>query len=282
MRSISSNAFAPRARGLSWRGATASVSAHALALGLLALWGILRPPAIAPALPAETPEPIAIEVSFLPAAPAPKTVDTAPAAKPEPKPAPAAPAVAKPAPVRPAEARTVRRAEPRPANPVPRPKPRAVQAHTPPKPTQAELLARRFASENGAPESEAARLARLDAQARAGAAAGAASAQGAPDGVPDTDASGMTGALASRQALYAPNPAYPPELERLGDEGRVRVRLTVAPDGTVSAIALAAPSGRAAFDRAALAAVRRWRFAPLPEGETGLQTGTMTIRFFLR
>lgn len=283
MRSISSNAFAPPAHGLTWRGTSASVAVHAAALAALALWGVLRPPLAAPLEAAATPEPIPVEVSFLPAVPAAKTVDTAPAAKPEPKPAPAAPAAPKPAPLRPAEARTTRREPPRTANPVPRPQRNATQAHTAPQPTQADLLARRFGAANGGAQSEASRLARLDAEARAGAASSRTSeAQGAPDGVPDTDASGMTGALASRQAVYAPNPAYPPELERLGDEGRVVVRLTVTPDGAVSQVALVRSSGRAAFDRAALAAVRRWRFAPLPEGETGLQSGNLPVRFFLR
>lgn len=57
------------------------------------------------------------------------------------------------------------------------------------------------------------------------------------------------------------DPAYPPELLARGIEATVTLFVTVERDGTVGAVSVA-ESGGAAFDEAALAAVRTWRFAP--------------------
>ncbi len=45
-------------------------------------------------------------------------------------------------------------------------------------------------------------------------------------------------------------------------DARVRLRLVVRADGTVGAVTIAASSGRADLDAAALAAARAWRFLP--------------------
>lgn len=57
-------------------------------------------------------------------------------------------------------------------------------------------------------------------------------------------------------------PDYPPESRRRGEEGSVRVSLRVGPDGRVQMAEVIESSGHPALDRAALEAVRRWRFRP--------------------
>jgi len=57
-------------------------------------------------------------------------------------------------------------------------------------------------------------------------------------------------------------PAYPPQSRRLGEEGKVVLRVELDEQGAVSAAQVATPSGFARLDEAALAAVRRWRCTP--------------------
>jgi protein TonB len=51
-----------------------------------------------------------------------------------------------------------------------------------------------------------------------------------------------------------------------GPGGTTRLRLTVTADGRLAGAAIAASSGHAALDRAALAAVRAARYPPAPRG----------------
>lgn len=57
-------------------------------------------------------------------------------------------------------------------------------------------------------------------------------------------------------------PRYPQEALRRDIGGTVRVRVTVASDGSVDRLELAESSGNRYLDRAAMEAVRRWRFQP--------------------
>jgi protein TonB len=59
-----------------------------------------------------------------------------------------------------------------------------------------------------------------------------------------------------------PSAPYPVEALRNGDTGTVLLRVTVGPDGVPSGIALAKSSRSRALDRAAMSAVRSWRFRP--------------------
>ena len=68
------------------------------------------------------------------------------------------------------------------------------------------------------------------------------------------------------QPLSSPAPRYPREALRMGAGGTVRVRVTVAADGSVDRLELAESSGNRYLDRAALETVRRWRFQPATRG----------------
>ena len=58
-----------------------------------------------------------------------------------------------------------------------------------------------------------------------------------------------------------------PRVTELGD-GRVLIRLTVQPDGSVSGATVLSSSGHAAWKEATLEAARRWRYKATDEAST--------------
>ncbi|MCG9081399.1 energy transducer TonB [Laribacter hongkongensis] len=66
--------------------------------------------------------------------------------------------------------------------------------------------------------------------------------------------------------LANPAPAYPPLSQELGESGQVRLRVTVDASGAPSQVEIAESSGFTRLDRAALSAVKRWRFVPARRG----------------
>lgn len=76
------------------------------------------------------------------------------------------------------------------------------------------------------------------------------------------------------RAVYAPPPQYPgirlvvepgpgtPYAAGMGSQGRVRLRLLVRSDGSVGHVEVVVPSGEPELDRAAVEALRRWKFEP--------------------
>lgn len=75
--------------------------------------------------------------------------------------------------------------------------------------------------------------------------------------VPKPDASEIVA-----HPISQPQPVYPQRALDSEREGSVRVRITIAPDGSVSDVVVtyAAPSGW--FETAAIEAVRKWRYQP--------------------
>ena len=72
--------------------------------------------------------------------------------------------------------------------------------------------------------------------------------------------------------LSTPAPAYPVEALRAAVQGEVQVEFTVSPDGSVSDARVVRADPPRVFDRAAVAAVRRWRFEPIAEAVTTRRT----------
>lgn len=62
--------------------------------------------------------------------------------------------------------------------------------------------------------------------------------------------------------LENPAPPYPHLSRRLGEEGRVLVRVLVDQEGRPRTVALDSSSGHSRLDNAAIQTVRRWRFIP--------------------
>lgn len=66
--------------------------------------------------------------------------------------------------------------------------------------------------------------------------------------------------------LANPAPAYPWRARQNGEQGRVILRVSVDSGGRPTAVAVARTSGYGRLDRAAVAAIRQWRFAPARAG----------------
>ena len=67
---------------------------------------------------------------------------------------------------------------------------------------------------------------------------------------------------------------------RRGIGGTVRVQATVAPNGSVERMDVAQSSGDRFLDRAAMEAVRRWRFTPaMRDGEPVSATVVIPVDF---
>lgn len=66
--------------------------------------------------------------------------------------------------------------------------------------------------------------------------------------------------------LDNPKPAYPPLSRRMGEQGRVVLRVHVGADGAAGEVLLHASSGFSRLDESALATVRRWKFVPARRG----------------
>ncbi|MBF6023251.1 energy transducer TonB [Lysobacter niastensis] len=79
-------------------------------------------------------------------------------------------------------------------------------------------------------------------------------------------------ASADLRALSTPAPRYPPDALRANQSGEVQVEFTVASDGSVTAARVVRSNPARIFDREAVAAVRKWRFQPVPAPVTTRRT----------
>ena len=70
----------------------------------------------------------------------------------------------------------------------------------------------------------------------------------------------------SADYLQNPKPAYPPMSRRLGEQGKVVVRVLIGVDGSAQAAEIRESSGYERLDQAALDTVRRWRYVPGKRG----------------
>lgn len=77
-------------------------------------------------------------------------------------------------------------------------------------------------------------------------------------------------------------PAYPPLSRRLGEEGKVVLRVELDAEGKVGAVDVAASSGFPRLDEAARAAVKTWRCNPARrDGQPASAVASQPFRFML-
>lgn len=78
-------------------------------------------------------------------------------------------------------------------------------------------------------------------------------------------------------AAYLQNPApkYPPISRRLGEEGKVLLRVKVAPDGSATAVELERSSSHERLDEAARQVVAHWRFVPAKRGDVAIEASVI-------
>jgi TonB family protein len=72
--------------------------------------------------------------------------------------------------------------------------------------------------------------------------------------------------------VYNPKPHYPEKAREEGREGTVILRVLVDEEGRVRSVEVNRSSGFEAFNRAAVDAVRRWRFSPARYGERRVES----------
>lgn len=77
----------------------------------------------------------------------------------------------------------------------------------------------------------------------------------------------LTAARFDASYLVNPKPVYPPASRRLGEEGRVVLRVYVGADGLAEKVEIKDSSGFTRLDTAARDTVVRWRFVPARRGE---------------
>ena len=93
----------------------------------------------------------------------------------------------------------------------------------------------------------------------------------------------LSGEVADRPVLEHEMPAYPDWATRQAVEADVTLSFVVLADGRIKdGIQVSRTAGFLDFDDAAVAALRRWRFAPLPAGQSAEQRGSITFHFRLR
>lgn len=132
-----------------------------------------------------------------------------------------------------------------------------------------QLAAQQLAAQQAAQQQAAQRAAE---QAREQEAARAAAAAPPPAPAPAPAPAPSTPAAPTLRTVSMPPPRYPAEALRAGTSGEVLVEFTVDADGSVSSARVVRSTPARIFDREAVAAVRRWKFAPISAPVTTRRT----------
>lgn len=143
--------------------------------------------------------------------------------------------------------------EPKPPTPQVKPQPRAVQKTAPaPQPIAVATPEPAAAAPTGVTTPQPAAPA---------AAAPATAGPPSPPAPPKIE-------LPSSDAAYLnnPKPPYPALSKRLGEQGKVVVRVLIGVDGTAQQAEIRTSSGYDRLDQAALATVLKWRYVPGKRG----------------
>ena len=83
--------------------------------------------------------------------------------------------------------------------------------------------------------------------------------------------------------LNNPPPVYPAQSRRMGEQGRVVLRVYVSEQGLPAQVEMRTSSGHPRLDEAALATVKQWKFVPARRGETPVGAWVLVpISFSLR
>jgi len=80
--------------------------------------------------------------------------------------------------------------------------------------------------------------------------------------------------------LNNPPPPYPPLSRRLGEEGKVILRVSVNPQGAADSVDIKTSSGSPRLDEAAQKTVRNWKFIPARRGDTAVQSWALVPVIF--
>jgi protein TonB len=186
-----------------------------------------------------------------------EVINTEPHSKPQPRVQPLVKPAALPQPA-PAKAVVPR---PRPAQPAP------VLVSASPSPAEAVMVPKESAKELKDPK-----------DSKPAEPAPTASSNQAP--VSTAAAATTTSSPSATQAITAPRfdanylsnpkPAYPPLSRKLNEQGTVRLKVLVEDSGQPGKVDVAQSSGFERLDKAAVAAVSKWRFTPAKQGSVAV------------
>lgn len=110
----------------------------------------------------------------------------------------------------------------------------------------------------------------------------AATASAAPAEMPAAAAApvSLTPARFDVAYLQNPRPNYPSLSRRLGEEGKVLLRVVVSPEGQPLTVDLERSSNFARLDEAARQTVARWRFVPARRGDQAIEAAVIVPLVF--
>jgi len=80
--------------------------------------------------------------------------------------------------------------------------------------------------------------------------------------------------------LKNPAPPYPPLSRKIGEEGKVILRVSVNPQGGADSVEIKTSSGSQRLDDAAQKTVRNWKFIPAKRGDTAVQSWVLVPIIF--
>ena len=252
---------APGSNNVTFGPAQLVCLAVAIALHLAILWLVHNNRAD----PITPPEPITLSARWA----GESDKDDAPAKPAAPAAVPAPPVVKKPTPVPPKVVKSVvKKPAPKPAPTPPKPKPKPVPVTKPAPVAKAEPVV--------APSAPATPQTAANTQSASGASA-------PPTKSRQTGAGAGSSAPIARDArLNNPEPPYPQESRRRGEEGRVVLKVRVTKGGTAESVEVEQSSGHRRLDMVARKTVSRWRFIPAKQNNTAVPAWTgVTIIFKL-
>lgn len=80
--------------------------------------------------------------------------------------------------------------------------------------------------------------------------------------------------------LKNPAPPYPPLSRRMGEEGKVILRVSVSASGTADSVDIKTSSGSTRLDDSAVNTVKRWKFIAAKRGDTAVQSWVLVPIIF--
>lgn len=80
--------------------------------------------------------------------------------------------------------------------------------------------------------------------------------------------------------LRNPAPPYPALSKRMGEEGKVVLRVSVTPHGSADSVEIKTSSGSPRLDESARKTVQNWKFIPSKRGETTVQSWVLVPIIF--
>ncbi len=104
-----------------------------------------------------------------------------------------------------------------------------------------------------------------------------------PESVPASVAAAPAPVVAARfdaDYLQNPKPMYPPMSRRLGEEGKVVLRVRVSVQGASLGVEIKQSSGFPRLDEAARVAVEKWRFVPARQGGEAIESSVLVPLHF--